>query len=176
MTRAGERLSSAAEVRDRNAALDRNLRDLAARIPAEALTRDPGDDEWTLAQLLAHLGEFPHFFAEDLSGWLDAGPGRDALPVGRTHEHPVRLAAVSHPPAQLGQLRAGMDAAFQRLAAVLALLVDEHLGASMNNRKYGTEPVTDYLDRYILGHKAGHEAQLRWTLDRVSAGEQGPRS
>lgn len=174
MTGAGERPSSAAEVRDRNAALDRNLRDLAAQISAEALTRDPGDNEWTLAQLLAHLGEFTHFFAQDLSGWLDAGAGRDELPVGRTHEHPVRLAAVSDPPAQLDQLLAGVDASFQELTAVLSRLEDDHLNASMNNRKYGTEPLTDYVDRYILGHKAGHEAQLRWTLDRVSStGGQG---
>lgn len=159
----------AAEIRERNAALDRDLRAVAAQISPEMLTRDPGDGEWTLAQVLAHLGEFPHFFAVDLGAWLDAGAERDTVPVGRTHEHPVRLAAVNDPPAELDKLRRTMDRALQELAATLERLEDGHVQAPMNNRKYGSEPLTSYLDRYILGHKAGHVEQLQSTLQQVSA-------
>lgn len=157
--------TSADEVRARNAALDADLRALAAEVPASALGRDPGGDEWTLAQLLAHLGEFPRFFADDLSRWLDD----PVEPVGRTLEHPVRLAAVAEAErADIDALRREMDEAFAVLAAALGKLEDRHLRAQTQNVKYGPEPLTAFLDRYILGHKEGHIDQLRRTLDTVA--------
>jgi uncharacterized damage-inducible protein DinB len=155
---------TAEAVRAHNAALDAELRALAGEVPAEALGRDPGGDEWTVAQLLAHLGEFPRFFADDLSRWLDD----PATPVGRTVEHPARLAAVEEAQsADLTALRSEMDAAFAALETVLDRLDDEHLRAQAQNRKYGPEPLTTYLDRYVLGHKASHVEQLRTTLAAV---------
>jgi hypothetical protein len=155
---------TAEAVRAHNAALDAELRALAADVPAEALGRDPGGDEWTVAQVLAHLGEFPRFFADDLGRWLDD----PATPVGRTVEHPARLAAVSEAQrADLATLRADMNAAFDALEAVLDRLDDDHLRAQTQNVKYGPEPLTTYLDRYVLGHKAGHVDQLRGTLAAV---------
>ena len=160
---------TAEEVRARNAALDIQLRELAARVPADALARDPGGEEWTLAQLLAHLGEFPGFFADDLGAWLDAATIAPPVPVGRTLEHPVRLAAVAEARrADLAVLRADIDVAFAALAAVLARLDDAHLTATTHNRTYGAEPLTTYLDRYVLGHKAAHVTQLRSTLAAVA--------
>jgi uncharacterized damage-inducible protein DinB len=158
---------TADEVRARNAALDGELRALAAAVPAEALGRDPGGDEWTVAQLLAHLGEFPRFFADDLGAWLD-DPDAD---VGRTVEHPARLAAVADAQrADLAGLRAGIDAAFAALAATLERLEDGHVRATMRNRRYGEEPFAAYLDRYLLGHKQAHVEQLRRTLAAVAGG------
>ncbi len=157
--------NTADEVRARNQELDGELRALAAQISAEALGRDPGGEEWTVAQLLGHLGEFPRFFADDLSRWLDDPEAA----VGRTQEHPVRLAAVEEAQrADLDTLRHEMDEAFDELAAALGDLEDHHLQAVMQNRKYGPEPLTAFLDRYVLGHKAGHIDQLRTTLDAVT--------
>lgn len=161
--------ATADEVRARNAALDTELRALAARVPAGALGRDPGGEEWTLAQLLAHLGEFPSFFADDLGAWLDAGTNAPPQEVGRTLEHPVRLAAVADAEgADPVVLRADIDSAFAALTAVLERLDDAHLTAVTQNRKYGAEPLTAYLERYVLGHKAAHVAQLRTTLATVA--------
>lgn len=162
---------TADEVRARNAALDAELRALAAQVPAHALGRDPGGEEWTLAQLLAHLGEFPSFFADDLGAWLDAGTTAPPVKVGRTLEHPGRLSAVAEARrADLAVLRADIDVAFAALATVLDRLDDAHLTATTHNRKYGAEPLTTYLDRYVLGHKAAHVTQLRSTLATVADG------
>lgn len=159
--------TTADEVRGLNASLDADLRALASKVPAEALGRDPGGDEWTVAQLLGHLGEFPRFFATDLAAWLND----PSVQVGRTMEHPARLAAVEEAErADIDRLRAEMGEAFDQLASVLEDLEDHHLTAETQNRKYGTEPLTAFLDRYVLGHKAAHIDQLRATLEAVAGG------
>lgn len=156
-------------VRERNTDLDDSLRALVREVTRDLLQRDPGGDEWTVAQLLAHLGEFPRFFAADLGAWLDAVEAGDEPPtVGRTAEHPVRLAAVGAAgKAELEGLRTGVEAAFQELGAALGRLDDAHLTMTLRNVKYGEEPLPAYLDRYVLGHKAAHVDQLRRTIDSV---------
>ena len=147
---------TADDVRAENARLD-------AALLAEAESFDPGrllvapDGEWSAAQVLAHLGEFPRFFAGELRRWRDD----PSAVVGRTHEHPVRLAAVESPAAALDELITAMRAAFAELAAALEALTDDDVEAKTENVKYGPEPLSAFFDRYVLGHKAGHLEQLQ---------------
>ncbi|HMC81481.1 MAG TPA: DinB family protein, partial [Acidimicrobiia bacterium] len=113
--------------------------------------------EWSAAQVLAHLGEFPRFFAGELRRWRDD----PSAVIGRTHEHPVRLAAVESPAEAHDELVAGMRSAFAELAAVLETLTDDDIEAKTENVKYGPEPLSAFFDRYVIGHKAGHLEQLR---------------
>ena len=136
---------------------------LDAALLAEAESFDPGrllaapEGEWSAAQVLAHLGEFPRFFAGELRRWREDA----AAVIGRTHEHPVRLAAVESPAAALDELVAGMRSAFAELAAALEALGDDDVEAKTENVKYGPEPLSAFFDRYVIGHKAGHLEQLR---------------
>ena len=147
---------TAEEIRAENARLD-------AALLAEAESFDPGrllvapDGEWSAAQVLAHLGEFPGFFANELRRWRDD----PAAVIGRTHEHPVRLAAVESPAAVLDELITAMRAAFAELATALDALTDDDVEAKTENVKYGPEPLSAFFDRYVLAHKAGHLEQLR---------------
>ncbi|HLY30353.1 MAG TPA: maleylpyruvate isomerase N-terminal domain-containing protein, partial [Ktedonobacterales bacterium] len=135
----------------------------------ETLHTLPGADEWTLAELLAHLAEFPRYFADDLALLLR----QDAAAVGRTHEHPERLAAVAAAHGRtLASLRADLDAALDALARQLDAIKDEDLSRTTQNRKYGAEPLRAFLDRYVLSHKAGHLDQLRKTQERVQGDGQ----
>jgi len=146
----------AAEVRAENGRLDEELlAEAEAYDPARL--NDAPDGEWSAAQVLAHLGEFPRFFAGELRRWRD---DPDAI-VGRTLEHPVRLAAVTSPADALDDLVAGVRSAFRELAGALDLLSDDDVEAKTQNVKYGTEPLSAFLDRYVVGHKAGHLDQLR---------------
>ena len=124
---------------------------------------DAPDGEWSAAQVLAHLGEFPRFFAGELRRWYD---DRSAV-IGRTLEHPVRLAAVESPADALGELVAGMRSAFAELAGALEGLTDDDVEAKTENVKYGPEPLTAFFDRYVIGHKAGHLDQLRALAGRA---------
>ena len=147
---------TAEDLRSENRRLDEALLAEAEAFDPERLGVAPGG-EWSAAQVLAHLGEFPCFFTGELRRWRDD----PSAVIGRTHEHPVRLAAVESPAEALGELVAGMRAAFAELAAVLDPLTDDDVEAKTENVKYGPEPLSAFFDRYVIGHKAGHLEQLR---------------
>jgi hypothetical protein len=153
--------SSAAEVRRINAALDGELRRLAGRLAMDRLHEEervePGQEAWSAAVVLGHLGEFPGFFAGELRRWH----ADRTAPVGRTHESPERLAAVEASRGRsFAELVTAMERGFAELAAALEPLTDDDLHAVTHNRKYAEEPLTAFLDRYVLGHKRGHLRQL----------------
>lgn len=159
--RAVQELATAADVRRANADLDAALLHQIDQLDPARLTHpEPGAPEggaWTAAIVLGHLGEFPHFFAGELRRWR-ADPSAE---VGRTVEAPERLRAVAaaHQRA-LPELRATFASAAADLADALELLTDADVTAPTQNRKYGAEPMTAFLDRYVIGHKRGHLAQL----------------
>lgn len=147
---------TAGEVRAENRRLDEALLAEAEAFDPARLGDAP-DGEWSAAQVLAHLGEFPRFFAGELRRWK-ADP---SAVIGRTLEHPVRLAAVESPADALAELLAGIRSAFAELGEALELLADDDVEAKTENVKYGPEPLSAFLDRYVTGHKAGHLDQLR---------------
>jgi hypothetical protein len=92
--------------------------------------------------------------------------------MGRTHDDPGRLAAVSRG----GNAQASADLVASRvrdapqdLAQAMRELSDVDLQATTINVKYGKEPLAGYLDRYVIEHKAGHIAQLERLLTADSA-------
>ena len=147
---------NAADVRAENHRLDEALLAEAEKFDPTRLPDAP-EGEWSAAQVMAHLGEFPRFFAGELRRWRDD----PSSVIGRTVEHPVRLAAVESPAKVLGALVAGMHSAFKELAAELEKLRDDDIDAKTENVKYGTEPLSAFFDRYVIDHKAGHLDQLR---------------
>lgn len=162
-------VSSAADAAQQNAELDRTILDQeypAALIHTQPPARPDDADPWTVAEQLCHIAEFQRFFRSHLEAWLED----PAVEVGRTHEHEERLAAIEtaagRGPAELvSDIRAAADG----LASTLAKLEDDHLTAPMNNVKYGSEPLTAFLDRYVIGHKRAHVEQLDVTLKAVKA-------
>lgn len=149
---------TADQIRADNADLDQRLLALSRALNVDLLTAHDAEGSWSAAQLLAHLGEFPRFFAADLRRLLTD----PAQPVGRTVEHDERLAAVAAAEGKsLAELIEGMEDAFAEMAESLGRLGDHHVGAMTQNKKYGAEPLTAFLDRYVLGHKRAHLNQLR---------------
>jgi hypothetical protein len=147
---------NAAAIRAENARLDEELLAEAEAFDPGRLTDTP-DGEWSAAQVMAHLGEFPRFFAGELRRWHED----PSAVIGRTMEHPIRLAAVDSPADALDELVTGMRVAFTELAAALKLIDDNDVEAKTQNVKYGPEPLSAFFDRYVIGHKAGHLEQLR---------------
>jgi DinB superfamily len=147
---------TADDVRAENRRLDEALLAEAGAFDPARLG-DAAEGEWSAAQVLAHLGEFPRFFAGELRRWKDD----PSAVIGRTLEHPVRLAAVASPAQAPAELLAGMRSAFAELDAALEPLADDDVDAKTENVKYGPEPLSAFLDRYVIGHKAGHLDQLR---------------
>jgi hypothetical protein len=152
------------DIRAENAELDEELLALARSVTDDELARDGGDGEWTVAQNLGHIGEFPAFFAGELERWL----ADRSAPIGRTHEHDDRLAAIEAASGRsAAELVGGIEGALAALATSLEGLSDADVDATMSNRKYGDEPVTAFLERYVTGHKRAHVEQLDRTLRLV---------
>jgi len=154
---------TADELRSQNRRLDEELLEAASSVDPAHLHFAP-DGEWSLAQVLAHLGEFPRFFAGELARWRN-DPG---AVIGRTHEHPARLAAVADPSGQRDDLAAAARQSMAVLAEALESLTDADIEAPTENVKYGPEPLSAFLDRYVVGHKAGHLDQIR-ALQKTAA-------
>ncbi|MGI8614723.1 MAG: DinB family protein [Nocardioidaceae bacterium] len=153
----GDVARTADQVRAYNADLDQRLLALSHRLDVAMLADRDDEESWSAAEVLAHLGEFPRFFADDLRRLL-ADP---AVPVGRTVEHEERLAAVASAKDKgVHELIAAMENAFADLADAVSRLGDDDLQLVTENRKYGAEPLTAFLARYVLGHKSGHLDQL----------------
>lgn len=168
LTPAGDLLTdvSAQEVRLHNQALDAAIRAAAGLVPERHLHDEMSDEPRTLAVQLGHLGELSRFAAAQLDGWLH---GRRVV-LGRVPDADADLqdALERATEQRLAPLRAEIDAAAAALAGVLDGMADEHLAATVTDVVIGREPLTSYLHRYVLGHKAAHLAQLHRTL--VSAG------
>jgi hypothetical protein len=153
---------TATEVRLHNQALDAAIRTAAGLVPERHLHDEMSDEPRTLAVQLGHLGELSRFAAAQLDTWLR---GRRVV-LGRVPHADADLAdALERATVQrLAPLRAELDDAAAALARVLDRMVDEHLAATVTDVVIGREPLTGYLHRYVLGHKAAHLAQLRRTL------------
>lgn len=159
-------LATSAGLSARNNALDLQLRELARQVTDERLRADPGDGEWTLAENLAHIGEFPRFFAREITAMVSAAGD---VEVGRTHEHPERREAIAAAEGKSrNQLIEAVGTAIEEMAEAVGQVTDDDLHRAFTNRKYGKEPLTAYLERYVLGHKAAHVDQLRRTLGAVT--------
>lgn len=161
------RASSAAGIREENAALDRDILGIdipPALIHQKPLPREDDPDPWSIAEQLCHIAEFPRFFGGQLKGWFD---NPNAV-IGRTHEHNERLAAIEAAAGRgLTELLEDIINSAEGLASTLVELDDDHLAKTTNNVKYGSEPLTAFLDRYLIGHKRAHLKQLRETLKAV---------
>jgi hypothetical protein len=162
--------TTADEVRAENAVLDGRLLALATAVDDGDLPASPGGEEWSVVQNIAHIAEFPAFFAAELQRFLQDHHS----PVGRTHEHDLRLAAVEGAgDRSRHELMASMRASFATLAAVLERLDDDHLGLTTQNRKYGPEPLSAFLARYVLDHKRAHVEQLKEAIAAVQLRHPG---
>jgi hypothetical protein len=135
----------------------------AAGEPARGPAPD-AEEAWSAFQVVAHVAEMSRFFAAHLEAWK-ADP---ATVIGRTVEHEERRAAVARARVNLmgaSALADDLRASLARLGDALSVLSDADIGAMTSNVKYGTEPLSAFLARYVLGHKAGHVTQLRELLE-----------
>ncbi len=159
-------------LRGRNTWLDSQLVELVASIADEQLERHPDPQEWSLAENLAHIAEFPRYFARQLLEWLDSG----RLVMGRVAEHSAdRNDAIARAADHtVDGFRKQIDASCASLAGVLARLTDDDLNRPVRNVKYGDEPLADYLRRYVVAHKEAHLTQLQRAIDAAHLAGDGP--
>lgn len=157
-----EPYSSAAEVRRRNVDLDGWITGLVERVPERHLHDALPEGQWTLAEHLGHLAEFPATFSRQLDEWLR---GERAV-VGRVADYDTdRLdALVRATERRRAGLVAELATSLGRMVSVLARFTDDHLTAHVQDVTEGRVPLIRILDRYVLGHKQVHAESLAAAL------------
>lgn len=168
------RYESAETVREWSRELDGELLALVDDVRPEELRVDPRTGKWRIDQNLAHLSEFPAYFARQLERWVHG----DQAVLGRVAEasaernDPIHRAGDT----DLETFRERIRGSLEELDRALGLLRDEHVDAPTENVKYGREPLRNFLHRYCVGHKAVHVRQLRETLEAVRRVQGGPEA
>jgi hypothetical protein len=135
-----------------------------APAPAPARLTDPdelGGERWEWGQVWAHLAEFPEYWMDRIREVLDADPGGDPRPFGRTKEDPDRVGAIerdrARPPSELmGVLREELV----RLGSLLGAMAPEDWGRPVQHPTLGTMEMPRVFETFLVGHLEDHAAQL----------------
>jgi uncharacterized damage-inducible protein DinB len=152
--------------------LHREVTDLAAGLTPEQLDWEPGENAWTVRQVLAHLGEFPGYFIGELERVLRDPAGR----WGRGVDHAVRLETVAAGrTADLGALRQRIDAAYGRVLDVLERVSDADLATEAEHvsPRFGRRSMGWLVEHFIVEHTEGHIGQIRRNLGQLEESRRG---
>ncbi|HEX8938743.1 MAG TPA: DinB family protein [Candidatus Limnocylindrales bacterium] len=149
-------------------------RDAVVRLRSrvEADPRRPTDSnaehDWAPVEILAHCAEMLPYWLGEVERVLDGWP--EPVPFGRVATDPIRTLTVdrdrSLPPATLYEkLGAGVD----RVSVRLLELDDRQAAKRGLHPSRGEMPVTEIVERFLVGHLEEHAAQLAETLGEAPA-------
>lgn len=163
----------AEDIRSQNSDLDDLLLQTLEQVPEWPLHDQDSHARRTVAEQLGHLAESSNYVACQMEWWL---MGRRAV-VGRcTPEDPdFQDALLRAADADMATLCSDLEQALARLQTLLASVGDIHLRATVNNVKYGREPVALLLVRDVLAHKSGHIHELTASVSMFGPEPQSTR-
>jgi uncharacterized damage-inducible protein DinB len=131
---------------------------------AEKLYQQPGENEWTVMENLAHIVEFMPYWGNEVAK-LVARPGQ---PFGRTQNDEGRLAALrEHGHDSLAQLRTALPASYARLDETLSKLNDSDLALTGVHSRRGEKTLEWFIDEFITRHLSDHVAQIKTCLEQI---------
>jgi len=140
--------------------LHEELHETSRTVESEALHFKPDENAWSVAQILAHVAEFEHFFSNDVVH-VKINPGTK---FGRTMEHEARLQAVQLKGMEtLDSLLKGIQQSEQETLQNLSQLSDEDLLIEGTNPKFGNQTIEWEIGHFITEHLEKHIGQLKRT-------------
>ncbi|MCL6600937.1 MAG: DinB family protein [Alicyclobacillus macrosporangiidus] len=153
-------MGSVVSIREQVLELHERLERTARCVKPEALHWRPEEQAWSVAQILAHIAEFEHFFSSDVLN-LKQHPGAR---FGRTMEHPERLQAVELTGDEtLDTLLDGVHRGKHEVLAMLDALTDEDLAIEGTHPKFGTRTIEWEIGHFITEHIEKHIGQVERT-------------
>lgn len=129
---------------------------------AQRLRARPGENEWSVMQVLAHLVEMIPYWL----GHCQTLAAADAPPqFGRTQESPERLAGVARGETRsLDQLMSELGDEVQAAARAIRRMTPDERDRRGIHLKRGAMSVAEVIEMYIVAHAEEHLAQVRATL------------
>lgn len=121
---------------------------------------------WSLAQVIAHISEARRFFIAEVLR-VASSPGTR---MGRTMNHPARLAAVeTHAQDSSEQLGNALVASHAELMAGLDKLDDAALDIPGEHVKFGHQTLREFIAHFIVEHDQKHVQQAQRCLAQAKA-------
>ena len=131
----------------------------------EWLYREPGPDDWSVMEVLAHLAELLPYWARQARDVATRERGDE--PFGRTHEDPDRIAAVE------GHARDPLEAVLPRIRAGLAeatstlrALPPDRWARTARHARRGQMTVEQIVDQFLVAHAEEHAEQIEVIIRR----------
>ena len=150
------------------------IEEIAAEVdrqPPALITWIPGEDVWTVMDILCHIREFvPYWTGETLR--IVERPGEH---WGRDHTDAGRLAAVANTAGfNLATVVTDLRKAAQRSAEALNGLTDADLAveATSRNPRFGVKPASFVVDHLLVQHVEKHLGQIRRNVSQYNAAER----
>lgn len=135
-----------------------------ASLSQERLYQQPGENEWSIMQNLAHILEFMPYWASEVEK-LVANPGQT---FGRTQGHEGRLQGIrDHESDTLAQIKAELPGSFGPLEATISTLKDSDLQLTGVHSKYGEKPLEWFIEDFITRHLSDHIEQIKEDIQRM---------
>lgn len=131
---------------------------------AQRLRTAPGENEWTVMELLGHYAEMiPHWLSE-CRHVIQADPS-DPLKFGRTLDDPGRLAGVTRgAAADPDRLLAQVQEQARWGAETIRSFTPEERARKGIHSRLGEITVADMIERLVIVHGEDHLKQLREAL------------
>ena len=130
------------------------------RLPAELIHWVPGENVWTVMDILCHVREFVPFWTGETLRIVR----RPEEPWGRDHTDTARLAAVTNTSAQeLGNVIDDIRRLVDQSVGALKDLSDRDLAveATSRNPRWGLKPAVFVVDHLLVEHVEKHLGQIR---------------
>ncbi len=154
------------------ARLDSSVGSLVERVqkvPEHGLYVAPGQDDWSLMQVMAHMAELLPYWAKQAKAVAERP--ENGQPFGRTHDDPDRIAAVDvhgrDPlPAVLPRVREGLEFA---KATVRDISPQGWMRTAQHPRR-GDMTVQQIVEQFLVDHAEEHAKQAEEILTRGAPG------
>jgi uncharacterized damage-inducible protein DinB len=136
--------------------------DILSQIDESTLyRRPPGEENWTLAEMLAHITEARQFWSDEIAKVL-ATPGAQ---VGRTTDNPGRLQAVKeHGHASVDALRRRFMTSYEYVDNTLSQITEQDLQLTGEHIALGSLTMAEFIQRFLVEHDRTHLAQAQALL------------
>ena len=118
--------------------------------------------DWSAAMVLVHIAEAREFFAGEIEKILAEPPET----VGRTLDDPHRLQTIaSYGQASVEEIRRRLVRSHQIMAGTVRKVTATHLKLQPVHVSYGPLTMTEFLQRFVVGHDRAHVQQVKTLLE-----------
>ena len=133
---------------------------------AQRLRAAPGENEWTVLQVLGHCAEMIPYWLAQCRRLIESS-GAEPPQIGRAADDPGRLAGVERGArGNPDELLAQLEAETQKGAAAIRAFSDEERAKKATSPRWGEIAVADIVERFIVVHAGEHLEQIRAALRR----------